>query len=75
MNRTIKTLLATDSLFVLAAGMLGPIYAIFVERIGGDILEAGGAYAAFSLASGILIFLISKWEDHVRHQEKLVVIG
>lgn len=75
MNKTLKTLLFADSFSILALGMFGPIYAIFVERIGGDILYAGGAYAAFAIASGVLLFVISRWEDHIRHKEKLVVIG
>jgi drug/metabolite transporter (DMT)-like permease len=75
MNRILKTLLGADGFFILAAGMFGPIYAIFVERIGGDILDAGGAYAAFAIASGTLLYLISRWEDHVKHKEKLVVLG
>jgi uncharacterized membrane protein len=75
MNRILRTLLLTDSFSILAAGMFGPIYAIFVERIGGDILDAGGAYAAFAIASGVFLFLISRWEDHVKHKEKLIVIG
>jgi hypothetical protein len=75
MNKILKTLLFADSFSIFAVGMFGPIYAIFVENIGGDILAAGGAYAAFAMASGILLFLISKWEDHVKHKEKLVVIG
>jgi drug/metabolite transporter (DMT)-like permease len=75
MNRILKILLEADGFYILAAGMFGPIYAIFVERIGGDILEAGGAYAAFAISSGILLFLLSRWEDHVKHKEKIIVIG
>jgi MFS family permease len=60
---------------MLAAGLFGPIYAVFVEEIGGDLLTAGSAYSAFAIAAGILIFFISRWEDHVKHQEKLVVAG
>ncbi len=60
---------------MLAGGMFGPIYAVFVENIGGDLLTAGSAYAAFSISAGILIFFISRWEDHIKHQEKLVVVG
>ncbi len=75
MNRVLKFLLFADGFSILAVGMFGPIYAIFVERIGGDILTAGGAYAAFSITAGILLFLISRWEDHVKHKEKLVVLG
>jgi hypothetical protein len=75
MNRILKTLLATEGLWMLSVGLFGPIYAIFVAKIGGDVLEAGGAYAAFSLAAGFMVFFISRWEEHVKHKEKLIVLG
>ncbi len=75
MQKELKILLISSNLFLLAGGLFGPIYAVFVEQIGGDLLTAGGAYGAFSISAGILIFFISRWEDHVRHQEKLVVLG
>lgn len=75
MKRGLKILILASALFLLAGGMFGPIYAIFVEEIGGDILTAGSAYAVFSIACGVLLFFISRWEDHVKHQEKLIVIG
>ena len=75
MQRELKILLLASALSMLAGGLFGPIYAVFVEEIGGDLLTAGAAYAAFAIAAGILVFFISRWEDHVKHQEKLVVIG
>ncbi len=75
MRKKLKVLLFSSALFMLAGGLFGPIYAIFVEDIGGDILTAGGAYGAFAIAAGILIYFISKWEDHVKHQEKLIIAG
>jgi MFS family permease len=75
MKKQLKILLATTALFTLAGGLFGPIYAVFVQQIGGDLLTAGSAYAAFAIASGLLIFLISKWEDRIKHQEKLVIGG
>ncbi len=75
MKKTLKLLLEASGFFIFASGMLGPIYAIFVEEIGGNILTASGAWAIFTLFSGILKFFISKWEDHVKHQEKLLIIG
>ena len=75
MRHTLKILLSSSFFMILAAGFFGPIYAIFVEDIGGDILTAGSAYAIFSIASGVLIFILSKWEDHIKHQEKLIIIG
>ena|SRR3989344_8807544 len=75
MKRELKILLLTSSLFMFAGGLFGPLYAVFVEGIGGNLLTAGSAYSVFAVAAGVSIFFISKWEDHVKHQEKLVVLG
>jgi len=75
MKRQLKILLTTGALFTLAGGLFGPIYAIFVEQIGGDLLTAGGAYSAFAIAAGVLMLLLGKWEDKSKHQEKLVILG
>lgn len=75
MKKKLRILLLADSLFMLAGGLFGPIYAIFVEGIGGDILTAGSAYAAFSVASGLLMLIISKMEDRFKNKEKLIVVG
>ena len=75
MNRKLKFLLAASSMSITAGALIGPIYAVFVEEIGGDLLDAGGAYGIYAGVAAILTFLFSRWEDHVRHQEKLVVFG
>lgn len=75
MRRALQILLVAEAFFMLAGGMFGPIYAVFVKEIGGDLLTAGSAYAAFAIAAGVLILLISKWEDRIKHQERLVVVG
>jgi len=75
MRRILKILILSSFFINLAAGLFGPIYAIFVEEIGGDLLTAGTAYAIFAIASGSLIFMLGKWEDKVKHQEKLLVFG
>jgi len=75
MRKVMKILLFTSVFFMFAGGMFGPIYAVFVKNIGGDLLTAGGAYAAFSIAAGILLLLLGKWEDRIKHKEKLVILG
>lgn len=70
-----KFLLIADAWANLGIGMIGPIWTIFVEKVGGDILDAGFAYFVFLLTSGVVMYLISKWEDHVKHKEKLIVIS
>lgn len=75
MQKELRILLLSSSLFMLAGGLLGPIYAIFVGEIGGGILTAGASYAVFAIAAGVLIFFVSRWEDHFKNLEKLVIAG
>jgi len=53
MKRGLRFLLIADAWVNLALGMIGPIYAIFVEQIGGDILDASWAYFTYMLTAGI----------------------
>jgi len=41
MRNGLKILIIADAWANLALGMIGPIYAIFVGQIGGDILDVG----------------------------------
>ena len=75
MHHELKVLNLASSFFLFASGLFGPIYAVFVEEIGGGLITAGLAYSIFSIAAGVLTFLISRWEDHVKQKEKLVVAG
>ncbi|QQR84020.1 MFS transporter [Candidatus Peregrinibacteria bacterium] len=75
MKKGIKILLVSDGWVNLALGMIGPIYAIFVEEIGGDILDASWAFSTYMFTAGIIMYLLSKWEDKAKHKEKFVVAG
>lgn len=75
MREKLRILLIAESFFILSVGLLLPIYAIFVQKIGGDILEASGSFALFSFSMGVVLFFISRWEDHVKHIEKMIILG
>mgnify|MGYP001573671818 CR=1 FL=1 len=75
MKHVLKVLLRAQGFLIAAFAMFSPIYAIFVERIGGGILAASGSVAAYSIATGLMIYVISRWEDHVKHLEKMVRIA
>jgi len=75
MKKGIKVLLISDGWINLALGMIGPIYAIFVEEIGGDILDASWAYSTYMITAGVVMYILSKWEDRAKHKEKFVIIG
>ncbi len=55
--------------------MLGPIYAIFVEDIGGDLLDASIAGGAFALSAGITSLVSGRMSDKVKRPELVVIFG
>jgi MFS family permease len=55
--------------------LLVPIFAIFIEEIGGGIPEAGIAVAIYSLTAGLGIIFFSRIEDRIRDFRHFVVIG
>lgn len=75
MNRKVRLLLALDGFRLTAFGLLGPVYAIFVEQIGGDILDVGTAFAVYSITIGSIAYLTGKLGDRSIKPSRLLLIG
>ena len=52
-----------ETFFTVSAGMLGPVYAVYVGEIGGSILDIGYSWALFSVFAGILMIIMGKVEE------------
>jgi MFS family permease len=63
MKRESKLLIAADSAFIIGTSLYGPIYAIFVEKIGGAILDVGIAYFIFLITMATLEIPAAKLAD------------
>jgi len=74
-NKPLEILLSTNAITLLAAGMLGPIYALFVNEIGGDILDASFAGAVFALATGITVLVSGRFSDKMKESEYVMIGG
>ena len=74
-NRATRVLIITNALILLSAAMLGPFYAVFVEKIGGDILEAGTAFGIFAFVAGIATLVSSRFADTVTRDERILSLG
>lgn len=74
-NKQIRILLVTNGLILIAGAMLGPIYALFVEKIGGDLLDASYAFGAYALAAGIATLVSGRYADKLKENELIVVVG
>ncbi len=73
-NRYRKVLLASSYLLYFGEGLLGPLYAVFAQRIGGDILELTGAYALYLITMGVLSIYIGEFTNP-GSRKHLMVMG
>lgn len=74
-NKSLRVLLVTNGLILISMAMIGPIYAIFVERVGGDLFDASIAGVLFAATAGITTLLSGRLADKIRHSEMIMVFG
>jgi predicted MFS family arabinose efflux permease len=74
-RNALNILIVSNSLILLAGAMLGPIYVLFVQQVGGDFLDASFAGGIFAVAAGIVVLLSGKVSDIVEENELIMVFG
>ncbi|HEU4984602.1 MAG TPA: MFS transporter [Nitrososphaera sp.] len=72
-NPALKVLLIADALVLTAAAMLTPIYAVFVQEVGGDLLDAGFTAAALAFGSAFASLVAGRYADSLRNKRLLIV--
>lgn len=77
-NKTLVTLFVANGIFVLSGSLLGPLYAIFVEKFAGfdtKVMAVSFSWAAFLISTTLFTFIISKLGDKVKRREQLLLAG
>jgi MFS family permease len=70
-----KLLFFSASFWYLGEGLLGPLFVVFANRVGGDLLEISGAWAAYLIVMGISSMVVGKLSDRGVSRERMLVIG
>jgi MFS family permease len=55
--------------------MLGPLFAVFSERVGGDILDISIAWAVYLIVSGIVAVLVGYLSDKSKYTAHIMIFG
>lgn len=74
-NRALKILLATNAAVLFAGAMLAPIYAIYVEKVGGDLLDASIAGGIFAFVTGVVSLVSGHYTDKIKESELIIALG
>jgi len=70
MNKILKLILTVAFFSYFSENLLVPVYAVFTEKIGGDLFTAGSALALSYALIGIGIFISGRFAEK-HHTEKL----
>ena len=75
MNTETRALLYSCYLWFFAEGMLGPLFAVFSQRIGGDVLDISWAWATYLILMGSVSVIVGKISDRKLMKERLMLAG
>lgn len=75
LNKSLRVLLTLNTAVTFVVGLFAPFYAIFVQKIGGDLAFVGFSWAVLQIVAGVLTLLFTRWELRVREQELLLAFG
>jgi len=75
MNKSLKLLLAINSIFVLAGNLLGPLYAVYIEGLGGSIAVVSGTWSVMLLTTTLVNFVLIRYGDRIKEHEYLLIAG
>jgi MFS family permease len=70
-----RLLLKISFMVTFAEAMLVPMYAAFAEKVGGSLLDAGIAFAVFSMATGSVVALIGTRSWFQQNIKRFLMLG
>ena len=74
-NILYKLLITSFNISCFSEGVIMPIYAVFVQKVGGDILDAGFAMGIFLITEGVFTMLVHRVKWNARQRLFLMVGG
>jgi MFS family permease len=75
LSNSTKILLWGANFWFFGEGLLGPLLAVFTERIGGDILDISWAWAIFLIVTGVCYIITGRLISGKPFKAKVMVIG
>lgn len=74
-NGSLKVLFFFNGIFIFAANLLGPLYAVYVGMLDKNIFSISTTWAVGLLATSVFTYVISKRGDFLKEKEYLLMGG
>jgi MFS family permease len=74
-NKLLVLLISINFLIILAAGFMTPVWAQFVQQIGGDLRTAGNAVCIFSIILGMFTWFTAYIENNLKKDPLIIMLS
>ncbi len=74
-NKSLKILFLFNGIFVFAAMLLGPLYAVYVETIDANILSISVTWSVFLVSATLFTLIVQRKGDGIKEKEYLMMAG
>ena len=75
MNKALRIIILSNTIFCFAGALFAPLYAIFVQQITNNIIHIGASISVFSFTTALLTFIICRFGDRIKEKEFLLILG
>jgi len=62
------------NIWYFGEGMMGPLFSVFAEKVGGDILDITWAWATYLIITGLFYILVGRLLNNKAHKIKVQVM-
>jgi MFS family permease len=74
-NLPLRMLFLSNSMFVFATALLGPLYAVYLEGISQGVLAVSLTWSVFLCSSVLFTLILSRIGDRLGHKRRLLMAG
>lgn len=74
-NKALLTLFFFNGIFVFAAGILGPLYSLFVAEVTHDIGSVTSLWAIYMVVATVGTAVVARFGDGVKEKEYMLLLG
>ena len=75
LTKTTKILLVASSLWYFGEGLFGPLFAIYAEKIGGNLLDITWAWALYLISTGIFYVIVGRYVNQSKYKKHVMIFG
>ena len=74
-NHFLRTLFIYNGIFVFASGLIGPLYAVYVQKFDSKVSSISLSWGIFLISTTFFLFLLSRFGDQLKNKKALLMAG